>query len=123
MRISDWSSDVCSSDLSLPKAEIDIADVASSENAGGSVCRERLVVHSPVQADEVEGVAQRLQRAKDEGIEESNLDIRQRIERGKVIVETDDAVVVETSADAHAASGRLETGRAACGEKVGKAGG
>src|SRR3546814_128884 len=80
---------------SLPKAEIDIADVASSENAGGSVCRERLVVHSPVQADEVEGVAQRLQRAKDEGIEESNLDIRQRIERGKVIVEPDDAVVVE----------------------------
>src|SRR3546814_9729910 len=95
MRISDWSSDVCSSDLSLPKAEIDIADVASSENAGGSVCRERLVVHSPVQADEIEGVAQRLQRAKDEGIEESNLDIRQRIERGKVIVEPADAVVVE----------------------------
>src|SRR3546814_8219358 len=88
MRISDWGSYVCSSDLpiaveirpdvgrsltcdhdvridelhSLPKAEIDIADVASSENAGGSVCRERLVVHSPVQADEVEGVAQRLQR-------------------------------------------------------------
>src|SRR3546814_2827684 len=77
---------------SLPKAEIDIADVASSENAGGSVCRERLVVHSPVQADEVEGVAQRLQRAKDEGIEESNLDIRQRIERGKVIVEPDDEI-------------------------------
>src|SRR3546814_7567427 len=56
MRISDWSSDVCSSDL--------------------------------------------------EGIKESNLDIRQCIERGEVTVEPADSEVVEQEADTHAALGR-----------------
>src|SRR3546814_8813990 len=51
--------------------------------ADGTVGGERLVVHAPVQADEIEGVAERLRRAQDERVEEPDLDGRQGVERSE----------------------------------------
>src|SRR3546814_17640023 len=38
MRISDWSSDVCSSDLDINIEGIDNADVIAAEEQGGQIC-------------------------------------------------------------------------------------
>ncbi|MNI43362.1 hypothetical protein D3C73_976880 [compost metagenome] len=62
-------------------------------------------MHAPVQSAEIRDVAQRLRPAQHERVVQPHLDIGVRIERGKHLVQTGRAVVVQQQAHAHAPVG------------------
>ena len=86
-----------------PEAEIDIADITPAQDANRSIDRQGLVIHPPVQAHEIEGVAQGLQRPEDERVEEPDFHTGHGIERREIGVQAGDAVIVKQKADPHPA--------------------
>jgi hypothetical protein len=90
----------------LAIGKVDIADVAPADHGRDAIHRHRLVVHPPVQAEEVEGVGQQLGAAHRERVEDADLDVLHRIKGGQHVVEAGDAVVVEQEPDADAPFGR-----------------
>ena len=87
-------------------AEILIAHVAPADDRGQAVDGEGLVVHAPVEPEEVEGVGQHLRAAQIERVPQPHLDEGVRVELGQLGVEAGRAVVVEQQPDPHAAIGR-----------------
>src|SRR5690606_33467468 len=89
------------------EAEIEVSDIATSKDADRSVGGKRLVVHAPVEANEIEGITQRLGPSQHEGIEQAHLGLGQGIERGEIVIEAGDAVVIEQQADTNTPLGSL----------------
>src|SRR5438445_432511 len=63
---------------------------------------ERLVVHAPVEALEVREIAQEAPPSDLERVEQPNLDVRVRVERGEHGIETGGVVVVEQQPHSYA---------------------
>ena len=89
----------------LPGAEVFIPDVTATDDRRFGIGGKRLVVHAPIQAAKVAEVAERLEPAVRERIEQPNLDIVVAIQRSDRRVEPRDAVVVEQKPHAHATLG------------------
>ena len=79
----------------LARGEILVADIASADHRRLVVGGERLVVHAPVEAGEVEEVSERAPPPHHEWIEEAHLDVGLRVECGERFVEAAGVVVVE----------------------------
>ena len=84
-----------------------VANVAPADDAGAVVGGEGFVVHTAVDAGEVGKVAQRAPFADEKGVEQADLDIRMRVQRGEDVVRAVGVVVIQQEAHAHATLGGL----------------
>lgn len=87
-------------------AKVFVADVASPDDRDLSISRERLVMHSPVEAGKVRQVIDPSPSAMLERVEQPYLDVRVRVQRRERRVETSRVVVIEQEPDAHTTIGR-----------------
>jgi hypothetical protein len=99
----------------LAGAEVLVADVAPADHRRLVIRGERLVVHPPVEAREVEEVFEGAPPPNREWIEEPHLDVRSSVEGGERFVEAARVVVVQQQPHPDAAVG----GAAQCVEKQG----
>src|SRR5690625_5629640 len=69
-------------DISIKKLEIsgetkiNIPNVAPPEDADSTVCGQRFIMHTPVQADEIKCIAQLFEPTKNKWIKKAHLEIR-----------------------------------------------
>lgn len=94
----------------LPRSEIFVADIAAADDGHLAVGGETLVVHPPVQSQEIGEIAEHFRLSEHEGIEQPDLDVGMPVERREDGVEPGDAIVIQQHAHAHAAVGCLPHG-------------